>query len=202
MNRRGIENPNEVLASPNTALGAGARLLAARACKRARHSTSKSARHPKATPPACAAACCWKRGLSEAAVLGGQIRYGHEAVIAQGAILVDPSRGRGQELSAGHAGSCPQRRRRHQVAQVRPHPRPRAPIHPPQPDGGQGRQRAISHVCRRPAHGRCDAEDRRVHRSYASSALQEQRRPIHARDPQHRDPGIARTAACAARAAA
>jgi len=90
MNRRGIENPNEVLASPNTTL------VLVRAFLRPGIEKGETFDVEVRTPSrsetsSLRGGMLLETRLSEAAVLGGQIRYGHEAAIAQGSILVDPS---------------------------------------------------------------------------------------------------------------
>jgi flagellar basal body P-ring protein FlgI len=90
MNRRGIENPNEVLASPNTAL------VLTRAILRPGIQEGETIDVEVKTPSrsdttSLRGGVLLETRLSEAAVLGGQVRKGHDAAIAQGAILVDPS---------------------------------------------------------------------------------------------------------------
>jgi hypothetical protein len=90
MNRRGIEHPNEVLASPNTSL------VLVRAFLRPGIEKGETFDVEVRTPSrsdttSLRGGMLLETRLSEAAVLGGQIRYGHEAAIAQGSILVDPS---------------------------------------------------------------------------------------------------------------
>jgi hypothetical protein len=90
MIRRGIENPNEVLASPNTALVLVRGIL--------RPGIQEGDRFDiEVRTPSRSDATSLRGGmlletrLSEMAVLGGQLRQGHESAIAQGAILVDPT---------------------------------------------------------------------------------------------------------------
>ncbi len=90
MNRRGIEHPNEVLASPNTAL------VLVRAILRPGIQKGETVDVEVKTPSrsdttSLRGGILLETRLSEAAVLGGQVRHGHDAATAQGAILVDPS---------------------------------------------------------------------------------------------------------------
>jgi hypothetical protein len=90
MRRRGIENPNEVLASPNTALVLARAIL--RPGLQKGETFDVEVRVPtRSDTTSLRGGMLLETHLSEAAVLGGQIRYGHEAATAQGAILVDPS---------------------------------------------------------------------------------------------------------------
>lgn len=90
MNRRGIENPNEVLASPNTALVLVRAFL--RPGLQAGDKIDVEVRTPsRSGTTSLRGGMLLETRLTEAAVLGGQILKGHEAAIAQGAILVDPS---------------------------------------------------------------------------------------------------------------
>lgn len=92
MNRRGIDNPNEVLASPNTALVLVRAFL--RPGMQEGDTLDVEVRTPtKSDTTTLRGGTLLETRLSEAAVLGGQLRYGHESVIAQGAILIDPSAG-------------------------------------------------------------------------------------------------------------
>lgn len=90
MNRRGIENPNEVLASPNTALVLVRAFL--RPGIQKGETFDVEVRTPsKSDTTSLRGGMLLETRLSEAAVLGGQIRRGRESATAQGAILVDPS---------------------------------------------------------------------------------------------------------------
>jgi len=90
MNRREIESPNEVLASPNTALVLVRALL--RPGIQAGDRFDIEVRTPTRSDTASLrGGWLMETRLSEMAVLGGAIRTGHETALAQGAILVDPS---------------------------------------------------------------------------------------------------------------
>jgi flagellar basal body P-ring protein FlgI len=90
MNRRGIEDPNEVLASPNTALVLVRTFL--RPALQAGEKIDVEVRTPsRSDTTSLRGGMLLETRLSETAVLGGQLHEGHEAVIAQGPILVDPS---------------------------------------------------------------------------------------------------------------
>lgn len=90
MNRRGIENPNEVLASPNTALVLVRGYL--RPGMQEGDRFDIEVRTPsKSDTTSLRGGWLLETRLSETAVLGGQIRTGHETAIAQGPILVDPT---------------------------------------------------------------------------------------------------------------
>lgn len=90
MNRREIENPNEVLASPNTALVLVRGFL--RPGMQEGDRFDIEVRTPsKSEATSLRGGWLLETRLSETAVLGGQIRTGHETAIAQGPILVDPA---------------------------------------------------------------------------------------------------------------
>jgi flagellar basal body P-ring protein FlgI len=90
MNRREIENPNEVLASPNTALVLVRGYL--RPGMQAGDKFDVEVRCPaKSDATSLRGGWLLETRLSETAVLGGQIRTGHETAVAQGSILVDPT---------------------------------------------------------------------------------------------------------------
>lgn len=90
MNRMGIDDPNEVLASPNTALVLVRAIL--RPGIKEGDTFDVEVRVPsKSATTSLRSGMLLETRLSETAVLGGQIRKGHEAAIAQGPILVDPS---------------------------------------------------------------------------------------------------------------
>jgi hypothetical protein len=90
MNRREIENPNEVLASPNTALVLVRGFL--RPGIQAGDTFDVEVRTPtRSDTTSLRGGWMMETRLSETAVLGGQIRKGHETAVAQGPILVDPS---------------------------------------------------------------------------------------------------------------
>jgi len=90
MNRMGVEAPNEVLASPNTALVLVQAIL--RPGIQAGETFDVEVRTPsKSTTTSLRSGTLLETRLSETAALGGQIRKGHEAAIARGPILVDPS---------------------------------------------------------------------------------------------------------------
>jgi flagellar basal body P-ring protein FlgI len=90
MYRRGIESPNEVLASPNTAL------VLVRGFLRPGIQTGDTfdveVRTPtKSDTTSLRGGMLLETRLSETAVLGGQIHTGHDTAVAQGPILVDPA---------------------------------------------------------------------------------------------------------------
>ncbi len=90
MNRRGVENPNEVLASPNTALVVVRAFL--RPGLEAGDKFDVELRTPsRSETTSLRGGMLLETRLSEAAILGGELRYGHEAAKAEGPILVDPS---------------------------------------------------------------------------------------------------------------
>ncbi|MCC6494001.1 MAG: flagellar basal body P-ring protein FlgI [Pirellulales bacterium] len=90
MNRREIENPNEVLASPNTALVLVRGYL--RPGMQEGDQFDIEVRTPsKSDATSLRGGWLLETRLSETAVLGGQIRTGHETAVAQGPILVDPA---------------------------------------------------------------------------------------------------------------
>lgn len=90
MNRRGIEDPNEVLASPNTALVLVRAFL--RPGLQKGETFDVEVRTPsRSDTTSLRGGMLLETRLSETAVLGGEVRYGHESAIAQGAILVDPT---------------------------------------------------------------------------------------------------------------
>jgi flagellar basal body P-ring protein FlgI len=90
MNRRGIEDPNEVLASPNTALVLVRTFL--RPALQAGEKIDVEVRTPsRSDTTSLRGGMLLETRLSETAAIGGSLHTGHEAVIAQGPILVDPS---------------------------------------------------------------------------------------------------------------
>jgi flagellar basal body P-ring protein FlgI len=90
LNRREIKNPNEVLASPNTALVLVRGYL--RPGIQAGDSFDVEVRTPtRSDTTSLRGGWLMETRLSEMAVLGGQIRAGHDTAYAQGPILVDPS---------------------------------------------------------------------------------------------------------------
>jgi flagellar basal body P-ring protein FlgI len=90
MNRRGIEHPNEVLSSPNTALVLVRAFL--RPGIQAGDKFDVEVRTPsKSDTKSLRGGWLLETRLSETAVLGGQIHTGHETAVAQGPILIDPS---------------------------------------------------------------------------------------------------------------
>ena len=103
MNRRGVENPNEVLASPNTAL------VLVRAFLRPGIQEGDAFDVEVRTPTRSETTSLrggWllETRLSETAVLGGQIRRGHESALAKGAILVDPAADAGKDQALATQG--------------------------------------------------------------------------------------------------
>jgi flagellar basal body P-ring protein FlgI len=90
LNRRQIDHPNEVLASPNTALVLVRGFL--RPGVQAGEKFDVEVRTPsKSGTKSLRGGWLMETRLSEAAVLGGQIHTGHDTATAQGPILVDPS---------------------------------------------------------------------------------------------------------------
>jgi hypothetical protein len=90
MYKREIENPNEVLASPNTALVLVRAFL--RPGIQAGDAFDVEVRTPtRSDTKSLRGGWLMETRLSETAVLGGQIRSGHETAVAQGPILVDPA---------------------------------------------------------------------------------------------------------------
>ena len=90
MYRRGIENPNEVLASPNTALVLVRGFL--RPGIQKGETFDIEVRTPtKSDATSLRGGMLLETRLSETAVLGGQIHTGHDTAVAQGSILVDPA---------------------------------------------------------------------------------------------------------------
>lgn len=90
MNRREIENPNEVLASPNTALVLVRGFL--RPGIQEGDAFDVEVRTPsRSETTSLRSGWLLETRLSETAVLGGQIRKGHESALAKGAILLNPT---------------------------------------------------------------------------------------------------------------
>ena len=90
MNRRGIENPNQVLASPNTALVLVRGFQ--RSGIRAGDRFDVEVRTPsKSNTKSLRGGHLLETTLTETAVLGDQIRKGHILGAAKGSILVDPN---------------------------------------------------------------------------------------------------------------
>lgn len=90
MNRREIANPNEVISSPNTALVLVRGYL--RPGIQAGDRFDVEIKTPtRSDTTSLRGGWLMETRLSETAVLGGQIRAGHETAFAQGAILVEPS---------------------------------------------------------------------------------------------------------------
>jgi flagellar basal body P-ring protein FlgI len=90
MNRRGVDHPNDVLASPDTALVLVRAFL--RPGLQAGETFDVEVRVPsRSDATSLRGGMLLETRLTETAVLGGQIRKGHEAALAQGPILVDPS---------------------------------------------------------------------------------------------------------------
>jgi hypothetical protein len=90
MNRREIENPNEVLASPNTSLVL-VRALLKPGIKEGEKFDVDVRTPSRSDTTSLRGGWLLETRLSEVAVLGGQLRKGHESALAQGPILVDPS---------------------------------------------------------------------------------------------------------------
>ncbi len=89
MNRREVENPNRILASPNTALVLVRGFL--RPGIQAGESFDVEVRTPSRSGTTnLRGGQLLETRLSEMAVLGGQIRQGHLMALASGAVLVDP----------------------------------------------------------------------------------------------------------------
>ncbi len=90
LNRREIKNPNEVLASPNTALVLVRGYL--RPGIQAGDTFDVEVQTPtRSDTKSLRGGWLMETRLSEMAVLGGVIRNGHDTAYAQGPILVDPS---------------------------------------------------------------------------------------------------------------
>ncbi|HMP05069.1 MAG TPA: flagellar basal body P-ring protein FlgI, partial [Lacipirellulaceae bacterium] len=90
MNRRSIEAPNEVLASPNTALVLVRAFL--RPGIQPGDKFDVEVRTPsRSDTTSLRGGMLLETRMKETAVLGSAIHYGHESAIAQGPILVDPS---------------------------------------------------------------------------------------------------------------
>lgn len=90
MNRRGIENPNKILASPNTALVLVRGFL--RPGIRAGDSFDIEVRSPsKSNTTSLRGGHLLETTLTETAVLGDQLRKGHTLGAAKGSVLVDPN---------------------------------------------------------------------------------------------------------------
>ena len=90
LNRREIANPNEVLASPNTALVLVRGYL--RPGIQAGDRFDIEVKTPSRSDTASLrGGWLMETRLSEMAVLGGALRNGHDIAVAQGAILIDPS---------------------------------------------------------------------------------------------------------------
>ncbi len=90
LNRREVENPNEVLASPNTTLVLIRGYL--RPGTQAGDTFDVEVRtSSKSETTSLRGGWLMETRLTEMAVLGGQIRTGHDTAVAQGPILVDPS---------------------------------------------------------------------------------------------------------------
>lgn len=90
LNRREIEHPNDLLASPNTALVLVRAFL--RPGIQEGDKFDVEVRVPsRSDTTSLRGGWLMETRLSETAVLGGQIHKGHETALAEGAILVDPS---------------------------------------------------------------------------------------------------------------
>jgi flagellar basal body P-ring protein FlgI len=90
LNRREIQSPNELLASPNTALVLVRAFL--RPGIQAGDLFDVEVRVPsRSETTSLRGGWMMETNLSEMAVLGGQIRNGHDSARAEGAILIDPS---------------------------------------------------------------------------------------------------------------
>lgn len=93
MNRRGIENPNQVLSSPNTALVIVTGYL--RPGIRANDPFDIEIRTPvKTNTSSLRGGFLLETTLTETAVLGDQVRKGHTLGVANGPVLVDPNAGK------------------------------------------------------------------------------------------------------------
>ncbi|MCH2114038.1 MAG: flagellar basal body P-ring protein FlgI [Pirellulales bacterium] len=103
MNRRDVENPNQVLASPNTAL------VLVRAFLRPGIQTGEKF-DVEVRAPSRSATTSLRGGqlldtrLKEMAVLGGQIRQGHPMARARGAVLVDPAMNSQEDAAFARTG--------------------------------------------------------------------------------------------------
>jgi flagellar basal body P-ring protein FlgI len=90
MNRRGVENPNEVLASPNTAMVLVRGFMRPGIQKGDHFDVEvRSPSHSDAT--SLRGGWLLSTRLTELAVLGQQIRQGHVLATVEGPVLVDPS---------------------------------------------------------------------------------------------------------------
>jgi flagellar basal body P-ring protein FlgI len=93
MNRRGIENPNQVLASPNTALVVVSGYLRP-GIRAGDHFDIEVKTLPKSNTTSLRGGFLLETSLTETAVLGNQVRKGHTLGVANGPVLVDPNAGK------------------------------------------------------------------------------------------------------------
>ncbi len=90
MNRRGIENPNHVLASPNTALVL-VRGLQRPGIRAGDHFDIEVRTPSKSGTTSLRGGYLLETSLTETAILGDQLRKGHVLGAANGSVLVDPN---------------------------------------------------------------------------------------------------------------
>ena len=103
MNRREVESPNQILASPNTALVLVRGLL--RPGIEAGDQFDIEVRAPsRSSTTSLRGGQLLATRLTEMAVLGGQIRQGHLMAIAEGAVLVDPTADSSEETARARKG--------------------------------------------------------------------------------------------------
>ncbi len=103
MNRREVENPNQVLASPNTALVLVRGLL--KPGIEAGEQFDIEVRAPsRSSTISLRGGQLLETRLTEMAVLGGQIRQGHLMAIAEGAVLVDPNADSPKDMARARIG--------------------------------------------------------------------------------------------------
>jgi hypothetical protein len=103
MNRREVKRPNQILASPNTALVLVRGLL--RPGIEAGEQFDIEVRTPsRSNTSSLRGGQLLETRLTEMAVLGGQIRQGHLMAIAEGPMLVDPTADSPEELARARKG--------------------------------------------------------------------------------------------------
>jgi flagellar basal body P-ring protein FlgI len=103
LNRHGVDHPNEVLASPNTALVVVRGFL--RPGMQSGDKFDVEVRTlSKSGTTSLRGGWLMETRLAEAAVLGGQIRTGHDMAVAQGPILIDPSATADSDVSVSTQG--------------------------------------------------------------------------------------------------
>lgn len=90
MNRRGVENPNQVLASPNTALVVVSGFLRP-GIRAGDHFDIEVRTLAKSNTTSLRGGFLLETSLTETAILGSQVRKGHTLGVANGPVLVDPN---------------------------------------------------------------------------------------------------------------